>query len=351
MAATVDGVKPRSSKRGWRVSLWLQVALGILLTGLALYLVLRSVDLAQVGQVVRSASPGYVSLGLLSVAINLLAKGFRWKVLLGPAGDKVSLGRCLAVLVAGQTLNAFLPVRLGDLSRAWMVGGMGAGRSYTLGTVVLEKILDLIGYGLLILVLLVWIPLPDWVNGSAVLLVILALVCGLFVFWVAFQGGLPSILNTAAAILNRVKDLRLVKRLPETWINAIALRLQAGLASLGAFQNRRDLLYLASLTTLVWTTAILNNHLVLLAVGLRLPLIASLLVAIALQAGLALPAVAGRIGIFEYICVLSLAVFGVPDTLALGFGLLLHLVIALLPTLAGFASLWYLGLRRADWGV
>ena len=46
------------------------------------------------------------------------------------------------ILLAGQMLNTVFPARLGDLTRAYVLGGKGPGRSFVLGTVVLEKILD-----------------------------------------------------------------------------------------------------------------------------------------------------------------------------------------------------------------
>ena len=52
----------------------------------------------------------------------------------------------LMVLLAGQMLNTIFPARLGDLARAYVLGGMGPGRTYVLGTIVLEKMLDSIAY-------------------------------------------------------------------------------------------------------------------------------------------------------------------------------------------------------------
>ena len=68
------------------------------------------------------------------------------------------------------------------------------------------------------------------------------------------------------------------------------------------------------------------------------------LVLVGLQAGISLPAIPGTIGLFEYICILALSVFGVDQSLALSFGLLLHAIVLIPTTLAGIASFWVLGL-------
>jgi uncharacterized membrane protein YbhN (UPF0104 family) len=75
-------------------------------------------------------------------------------------------------------------------------------------------------------------------------------------------------------------------------------------------------------------------------------LTASLLILIALQAGISIPSVPGRIGIFEYICVLALAVFGVGQSTAFGYGVVLHGLVLLTPILAGLVSLSILGLSN-----
>ena len=46
-----------------------------------------------------------------------------------------------------------------------------------------------------------------------------------------------------------------------------------------------------------------------------------LLVLVVLQVGITLPSVPGRIGVFEYLCILSLAVFGVAQQ---GVGAFIH---------------------------
>jgi uncharacterized membrane protein YbhN (UPF0104 family) len=54
--------------------------------------------------------------------------------------------------------------------------------------------------------------------------------------------------------------------------------------------------------------------------------------------------VPGRIGIFEYICVLTLAVFGISQSAAFAYGILLHSLVFIPPTLLGLFFLITLGL-------
>jgi hypothetical protein len=63
-----------------------------------------------------------------------------------------------------------------------------------------------------------------------------------------------------------------------------------------------------------------------------------------LQLGVAVPSVPGRFGVFEGLCLLTLAVFGVEANLALAYGVMLHGVVLLPPLVLG--SWW---LVRLNW--
>jgi len=172
-------------------------------------------------------------------------------------------------------LNTLLPARLGEVQRAYTIGGLGPGRTYTLGTVALEKILDLLAYAGLFLCLLLLIPLPAWIDSSIYGFVGVTLAAWLAVLTAAYR----------RAEVERLMAWGL-KFLPAGLRAFVAPRLQSGLSSLEAIQGAGPLFNLAWLSAVVWGTALLNNHLALLALGLRLPLSASLLTLIALQAGI-----------------------------------------------------------------
>jgi uncharacterized protein (TIRG00374 family) len=314
---------------------WFRIGLSLGISGLALYLALRDVDIQQVWQTLISARLSFILLALSSVAVNTAAKSFRWKVLVGPPGEKISFWQYLIILLVGQMLNTLFPARMGDLSRAYVLGGKGPGRTYVFGTVMLEKVLDSISYALLFFVLLVFIPLPAWIGGSIFMFVGVTLVISAGIALLIFRRGW----------FIRFCDL-LLGKLPQKMRMWLEPRIQSGLASLDVIKRGDDALKLIAWTIVIWLTAILTNQITLLALGIRLPLTASLLILIGLQAGISLPSVPGRIGIFEYICVLALSLFLIDQTIALGFGFLLHGIVLVPSTLIGLISFWYLGLAK-----
>jgi uncharacterized protein (TIRG00374 family) len=123
-----------------------RIILSLLLAAIALYLILRDLDYQGVWATLLQANVGLVLLALASIATNVVGKTIRWKVLMGQAGEQVPLSRALSGLLIGQMVNTLLPMRAGDVTRAYVVGGLGPGRTFTLGTIVLEKVIDMLCY-------------------------------------------------------------------------------------------------------------------------------------------------------------------------------------------------------------
>lgn len=307
---------------------------GIVLSGVFLYLALRNVDFRGVWETLAGANFLFVGLTLVNVAINTIAKGVRWQTLLGVGGRAIPLRTILSLHLVGQMLNKVVPARAGDFTRAYVVGGMGPGRVFALGTVVLEKLLDMISYLLLFFLLVILIPLPTWVSDSLFVLSAITFVALVF---------------TIVLLYRRDWFLKIVEAIT-TWLpshiqEAIQSRAQSGLSSLDILQRREDRFRLIGWSAFIWFTAVLNNVLTFLALGISLerPLVAGLLILVALQVGISLPAVPGNIGIFQYICVLVLGLFGVGETVAFSYGVLLHAIVMLPTTLIGVVLFWKMG--------
>lgn len=314
-------------------STYLRYGVILVIIGLSLYLAMYGVSLKDIKQSFSAADSRFIGLALVSVVLNTLGKAVRWKYLIGLAGRKLHLSKVLSVLLAGQMLNTLYPIRVGDVSRIYVMGGMGPGRVFTMGTVIIEKFLDMIAYFLLFLCLFLLIPLPSWLNSSIYGLIVLTLGMSLLIFIVVRQH------TWLAGLVKHV-----LRWLPVQMRPQIMGFVDAGLSSLDLLNNRRLLLILAFWSAFAWGTAILNNYLVLLAFNIRLPLTASLLLLVGLQAGISISTVPGTIGLFEYICVLALSVFQIDRTSAFSYGILLHSIVFIPCTLLGILAFWLLGL-------
>ena len=114
--------------------------------------------------------------------------------------------------------------------------------------------------------------------------------------------------------------------------------LARGLSSLGSGRvNLRLLVWTAG----IWLLAASTNYFILVALHIQTPLVlASLLVLVVLHLGLVVPTSPARIGVFHYLCLLSLSLLGVEESLALAYGFVLHFVVVLPVIFAGLLCLW-----------
>ena len=324
-----------------------QTVLGIGISVLSLYLALQNVSLPNMWVGLSQAKWEYVSLALISVAINAWAKAVRWELLLGSRRQGISSAKIFISLLVGQTLNLLLPARLGDLSRVQVIGSLGAGRIFTLGTIAVEKIFDLISYTLLFVLLLFLMPLPAWISESGLSFVGVAVV---------MIGGIGVITVWRKNIVMIIEQFA---RLLPDHLQALVLHpIHSVLKSFDIFQDQRSVLHISFWSAVVWGASLLTNQFTMYAVGIDLPVTASLLILIGLQVGITIPSVPGRIGIFEYICMLALTAFDVPQDTALAYSILLHgiafipttlISLLLLPVVGNPLRLDNLTVRTAGW--
>lgn len=327
----------RSALSRFLSSLYFRVGAGLVISAVTLYLAVRNVDFRDVRRVIYQADLRFACLALVSVGFTLSLKIQRWRVLLGAAGGHIDFVKVCLSFLSAQMLNAFFPLRVGEISRISVIGAMGLSHAFVLGTIAVEKVLDLIAFASFLLALLLLVPLPEWMGGSGYGFMALTLLIALMVYIIAFHRG------RVVSALDRV-----IERFPDRVRGFAAEHLRAGFSSLDVLRSRTEFLKLALGTAFIWSVAALTNYLVLLSLGIPVPLEASLLILIALQAGITVPALPGRIGIFEYICVLALGVFGVERTIALSYGILLHVIVFLPVIILGLISFWYLQLWPAQ---
>jgi hypothetical protein len=177
---------PRPVGSGGSCSIY--VGLGFSLVALAL--ALRDVDLAGVGVVIGAADGRLLGLALGTYLLTVTIKAARWRLLLSMDAAP-SLSRAFSVLSVGLLVNALAPARLGELVRVYMIGeSESQSKAFVLGTIAVEKLLDLLGLFLAVALLLSQYVLPDWliapVHASSL---VLASLCG-FLFLLVWRRNL-----------------------------------------------------------------------------------------------------------------------------------------------------------------
>ncbi|MGD9101845.1 MAG: lysylphosphatidylglycerol synthase transmembrane domain-containing protein [Anaerolineae bacterium] len=308
--------------RSWSFWLGLFTSLGCVAWAIG------ALDWAAVAEDLGDVSYFWVGLSTLTVLLTIATRLARWAALLRPRQARP--GSLMAAMLVGQLLNYFAPARAGDLARAYLLGYTeGQSKVWALGTVALEKLWD------------VW-----------------ALLC--LIGWLSFSRALPGEIVSAArglallsflalafswlALVNRPRAVALVawlgRYLPASLDSRLRLAAERLLDGLDGLRRPRVWLWAALWSAATWGLGALTNHTAFLALGLSLPLAASLALLVVLQMGIALPSLPGRVGVFEGLCIVVLAWFDVEREVALAVGLVLHAVVFVPPILLGLYYAW-----------
>ena len=295
-------------------------AIGLGAAGLSCWLLVRDLDWPAVRSALTSADYRWVIAGTAAIVATFFTRTRRWQALLWQS--KVRFRPALTALLVGQVVNLALPMRSGDVLRAvWIGPEEGTGAAGALGSVAIEKVWDVLALLACAFALLSWVPLPEWFAHSAWgTALALLLGCAALLAGLRWQ---ESLFRWAG---------RLLARLPAGWDRALLPRLQRLVGGLEAIRKPGVSLRASLWTILTWFLGILSNLAVLLAFGIP-SAVAALFLLAALMVGGAVPT-PGRLGIFEGICVISLALFNIPRDQALAAGLVLHLVVIGPPLLA-----------------
>jgi uncharacterized protein (TIRG00374 family) len=323
-----------AARRRWQFQLqiWLGLALGLA----ALALAARAIDLDRMAAALRDVRPGFVALTLLTSLLTPVVKAQRWRWLFYPQRPGIGLGSLSSLIVIGQAINFLIPGRWGELVRMYLAGEeTGISKWFVLGTLAAEKLIDLVMLALLVVALLPFVVLPEGLAArvDVVLLTALVVVAGT----IALLGGRKWWLRLAD------KGLALLPaRAAERWRQ----RVVAGMDGLAALGDRRAAFAIWGWTLVFWTLAGVTNMLLLVAFDLPPSVVMASVVLAVLQGGVAVPSTPGKIGVFQLLCMVSLAVFGVPEAVGFAYGVVLHVLVV------GGVTVWAaLALWRRSWNL
>lgn len=120
----------------------LQLVIGILISGLFMYLAMRGVRPADLRDAILSFNWLWAGPFLFLTFASLWVRAVRWKYLMKPAGEFTSK-RLFYPMMAGFAINSLLPARVGEFARAYVLGKKEKlPFASVFATIVVERIFD-----------------------------------------------------------------------------------------------------------------------------------------------------------------------------------------------------------------
>ena len=301
---------------------------GLAISGIFMWLVVRTTNLQQVAQTVTGSQKIYLIPTTLSIVVATALRALRWQLCFSPQ-DKLTYTQSASAYGAGSIAGQVIPARLGDLIRVYVLGQFSsASASKGLGTLVVERLSDMFAVVIFLAVLLPLFSLPSWIklaDGFAAAVAVVALV---IVYLLARRG----------------EDLR-----EPGWISARhALHVGFGLLrqildGFSAVKDPRRAVLILLVSFAVWAVQVLTYSMSFQAVHIPLGTKEGALMTFVLALTAIIPTGPGYAGSFELAAASVLGMFSVDRAVAIGY-----LEFTRIPTLLGlviFAAASLLALK------
>jgi uncharacterized protein (TIRG00374 family) len=147
----------------------IRLILGLLSSVAFVFLLLRGVNPGELLRHILALNVLYIVPAMGMYFLGVWLRAVRWRRILGPVAD-VPTSRLNAVELMGFGVNNVMPIRAGELVRAWLLmHSHGVRPAATIGSIVVERILDGLFLCLILVVGLLSLPLDDWMRQGVLL--------------------------------------------------------------------------------------------------------------------------------------------------------------------------------------
>lgn len=303
---------------GWRG------ALGVALSVLLLWYVLRGEDLGEVWRVIATSNALWWAACVVSATAIFPLRARRWQALLAPLGPRIPLGPLWRATAIGMMANNVLPARAGEVARAFALSRSNPEVRFSaaFASLVVDRLFD----GTVVILLLLAATLDPrfpsdatvfgWTAGriaataALFLLAVLLVLAGLVLFprpvIAGFERAVGSIWKAGGL---KVRGL-----------------LESFASGLGALRSPALMLEVLWWTVLHWLMNGLAFWCGFKALGIAAPFTAALFIQGLIAIGVALPSSPGFFGPFEAAGKAGLALYGVPGAQAISWALGFHIL-------------------------
>ena len=322
-----------------------RAALGAVLSAGLIYWTLRGISPTEVAHRLSQADPILFAAATFCATAIFALRARRWQTILEPVAGKLPFGALWRATAIGMMVNNVVPARAGEIARAYaLTRETPVPFSTSLASLAVDRLFDAIVLLLLAATALLdpalstnqtlaGRPLASFGVGAAT--VVFILVAGLYAL-VFFPTYLLRLFELFARRVSPSVEER-GRRVLQTFIQGLSV-----LRSPGHFAA------VFGWTLAHWLVNALGFWLSFRAVGITAPFSAALFLQAFIALGTAVPALPGFFGVFEYMSVQGLAVYGVSQQQAATWAIGYHLFSFIPITAIGAYYFARLGLSLRD---
>jgi uncharacterized protein (TIRG00374 family) len=296
---------------------------------------LRGVSLDAVLGHIVAAQPGPLAAAVIIATLTFPLRLVRWRLLLrDERGDPYPAGPLWHAIALGFMANNVLPFRAGELIRSYTAARLASARFTTvISSVAVERIFDVLTVVALLTLALLTSDLPGTMRIGGTSVGDLAQAAGI----IGAVALLPAILVVAAplaaerAVRRVLHDSRFADRIVD-----LIEGIRQGLTVLRSPGRLAGVVFWS---LVLWLVNALAFYLGFGAFDIPVSYTGALLLQGLLVLGISIPSTPGFFGPFEAVIVASLALYGVPGSLAFSYAIAFHVTTFVPITVLGLWSL------------
>ncbi len=276
---------------------------GLVISAGCLWWAFRGFDWLAVKETMLAGNIWLISLAAVLLLSSIPIRGYRWSILLKPIGN-VSIKLASEASLVGYFGNNALPFRLGELLRSYFLANQSKlGMSKIFGTVIVERVIDTIGFVIVLAILPFLGAIPAELLAPIKWAMIIGGVLGMATLLVVKLDKLPLVSGKLAGLLNNLKQ------------------------GFHGLREGHHYLPLALTTVVIWALYIASAHAALTGMNLQLTLSQSYLVLVTASLAMSVPAAPGFVGTYHAgVIFVLMTVFGIELATSQATAIMLHAV-------------------------
>ncbi len=315
----------------------IKIVVGILFTGLGLYIFFKDVELAQLTNELKSTDPLALLGSCAMVVLTLYLRALRWRLIL-PETKGTTKKYLFSNVSIGFMINNLLPARIGEIARSFILWRKNNyPLTISIGTIILERIIDTA-------VLLCLFVIPIILLPQCQHLYLFAIFASLFIMACIILGILYVQCNPLMTRLGRWVLMRIPKKYQRR-VEKLSIELTS---NLGWLHNPKQTLWVIVLSILTILCYPLMIIFLANSAGATFGLLEGMFGQAFAAFGAAIPLAPGYVGTLHAVMLQGLTIIGMDGDKARALVIIYHAINYILITILGIFCLFRINLSFED---
>jgi uncharacterized protein (TIRG00374 family) len=285
---------------------------------------MRGIQFSEIWSTLQRTNPALAFLPLVFIALAICLSSFRWSRIAGPT---VRFKEAVPAMLIGMFINNVLPARLGEVARGYALAHKkNFSFTYSFSTVLLDRFFDLTG---LLLITFIFFPsghLPLRVSQGIYAIMAVLVLCVLMI-----------ILLSRKTFVDRLS--KRFTNIEKSFLAKFAKRIVEIQENLARIRSPMTLIYFIVISFFTWLSMSAALYCVIKALGVSVPPLCIPFVCALLNIGITVPSSPGYVGVYQFLLVYLLSIFGVPNYEGFTISIIFHASWYIPYTVVGFILL------------